>query len=238
MPSIVAVATTRRQLSMPASMASRKYGARIKLGTRIGVERVLDAVEELRTDDAATAPDRRQVGRLEVPVVLGAAGSDLIEALRVRHDLRRVQRGLDVGGELLGVSRLVAERAGSQTLRLSCGALIAATGQCASKYGLGDAGDRHAQIQSRLDRPAARSLLLGSVDDDVDQRLARLGVDLAEHLGGDLDQVGLEGALVPLGEDVGNLTGVVARASRKRLYASPMSCMSAYSMPLCTILTK
>ena len=45
----------------------------------------------------------------------------------------------------------------------------------------------------------------GLVEDDVDERLAGLGVDLPQHLGGDLDEVALELARVPLGEDVGDL---------------------------------
>ncbi len=53
----------------------------------------------------------------------------------------------------------------------------------------------------------------GLVEDDVDERLAGLGVDLAQHLGGDLDEVALELARVPLGEDVGDLGGGLAGAA-------------------------
>ena len=52
-------------------------------------------------------------------------------------------------------------------------------GQRAGEHRLGDAGDRHAEVERRLDRPAAGALLLGLVEDDVDQRLAGLGVGLA-----------------------------------------------------------
>src|SRR5690606_2399716 len=51
-----------------------------------------DAVEESRTDDAAAAPDRRDVALADVPAVLRCARDDLVEALRVRDDLRRVER--------------------------------------------------------------------------------------------------------------------------------------------------
>src|SRR5690606_29023307 len=72
------------------------------------------------------------------------------------------------------------------------------------------AGDGHAEVEGGLDGPAAGALLFGGVDDDVDEGFAGGGVGLAQHLGGDLDEVGLEGAGVPVGEDVGDLPGVVA----------------------------
>ena len=101
MPSWVAVTTTRRQLSMAASIALRKYGATISDG-RSGfcVEGLLDPVEELRPDDAAATPDGGQVAGGDAPVVFGAAGLDLVEALRIGDDLRGVQRLADVLGEL------------------------------------------------------------------------------------------------------------------------------------------
>ena len=89
--------------------------------------------------------------------------------------------------------------------------------QRAGEHRLGDAGDRHAQVQRRLHRPAAGALLLGLVEDDVDQRLAGLGVGLAQHLGGDLDQVAVQVALVPLGEDVGDLGGGLAEPIAQQL---------------------
>ncbi|ELP68156.1 hypothetical protein STRTUCAR8_02662, partial [Streptomyces turgidiscabies Car8] len=54
---------------------------------------------EGRPDDAATAPEGGDGTEVDVPVVLGATRRDLVEALRVRHDLRRVQRMLDAVGE-------------------------------------------------------------------------------------------------------------------------------------------
>ena len=79
--------------------------------------------------------------------------------------------------------------------------------------GLGDAGDGDAEVQGGLHRPGPGALGAGLVEDDVDERLAGLGVHLAQHLGGDLDQVRLELALVPLGEDVGDLGGRLAGAA-------------------------
>ncbi len=84
-------------------------------------------------------------------------------------------------------------------------ALLGLGGQRTGEHGLGDARDRGAQLERGDDRPAAGALLACGVHDDVDERLAGLGVDVAEDLGGDFDQEGGELALVPLGEDLGLL---------------------------------
>ena len=84
-------------------------------------------------------------------------------------------------------------------------ALRQRAGQRAGEDRLGDAGDRDAEVERGLHGPAAGALLAGLVDDDVDERLAGRGVDVAQHLGGDLDQERLQVAGVPLGEDVGDL---------------------------------
>ena len=83
----------------------------------------------------------------------------------------------------------------------------------AGEDGLGDAGDRDAEVERVLHGPDAGALRARLVEDDVDERLAGLGVDLAQHLGGDLDQVALELARVPLGEDVGDLGRGLAGAA-------------------------
>ncbi len=79
--------------------------------------------------------------------------------------------------------------------------------------GLGDARHGHAEIERGLDGPAAGALGAGLVQDDVHERLAGLGVHLAQHLGGDLDEGGLQLAPVPLGEDIGDLGGGLAGAA-------------------------
>src|SRR6202011_66947 len=82
---------------------------------RVLVERLLDPVQELRPDDAATAPDGGEVARGDGPGVFGAAGLDVVEALRVGDDLRGVERLADVFGELLSVTGLFTEDARRQT---------------------------------------------------------------------------------------------------------------------------
>ena len=80
-------------------------------------------------------------------------------------------------------------------------------GQGARERRLGDARDRHAQVERVLHGPAARALLLRLVEHDVDERAARLGVHVREDVGGDLDEERLEVARVPLGEDLPDLRG-------------------------------
>ena len=79
--------------------------------------------------------------------------------------------------------------------------LIAQRAQRPREDGLGDPRQRHAELERVLRGPAAGALLLGLVDDHVDQRLAGLRVRLVEHGRGDLDQERLEVAPVPVVED-------------------------------------
>ncbi len=122
---------------------------------------------------------------------------------------------LHVVDELLCVGWLLAEVAGRQ----SGGGLALGhrARQRAGEHRLGDAGDGHAEVERGLHRPAAGALLLGLVEDDVDQRLAGLGVGLTQHLRGDLDEEAVQVALVPFGEDVGDLGCGLAEAVAQQL---------------------
>ena len=64
------------------------------------------------------------------------------------------------------------------------------------------------QVEGRGDGPLAGALLAGLVEDQVDHRLAGGLVVEAEDVAGDLDQVAIERALVPAGEDLVELGGV------------------------------
>ena len=124
---------------------------------------------------------------------------DLVEALGVGDHLGGVQRGAHVLDELVGVvdggrvAGLVEDLAGGL-------ALLGVARDAAGEGGLGDAGDRYAEVQRALHGPATGALLLGGVGDHVDERLAGRVVVL-EHRGGHLDQERVEVALVPLAED-------------------------------------
>jgi hypothetical protein len=161
-----------------------------------------DVLQELGADDAAGPPDLRHRTGVDVPVVLLARGLDLLEALRVRHDLGGEQRLLDVGLQIVAAGARSRGRAGQAARGLAGGGVA---GQRAGEHGLGDAADRHAQVQRGLHGPASGALLLGLIQHDVDERLAGLRVVLPQHLGGDLDQVRPKSALVPAGEDVRDL---------------------------------
>ena len=75
-----------------------------------------DPVQELRPDDAPAAPDPRHRTEIDVPAVLRGAGDDLVETLRVRDDLRRIQRDPDVLDEGVPILR----RSTSRSARAAC----------------------------------------------------------------------------------------------------------------------
>src|SRR5260370_751224 len=75
------------------------------------------------------------------------------------------------------------------------------------KDGLGDRGHRDAEVERRLRRPLAGALLRRLVEDDVHERPPRRAIALAQNLRRDLDEVGLEVALVPLRENPRELIG-------------------------------
>ena len=135
-----------------------------------------DPVEEAGPDDAAAAPDRGHGAEVEIPVVGLRRGAHLREALRVRDHLAGVEGLADVVDEVGAVLRRAGDGPGQRAGRRL--ALLAQRGERAGEHGLGDAGERDAELESVLRRPASGALLLGLVDDDVDQRAAGACVGL------------------------------------------------------------
>ena len=90
-------------------------------------------------------------------------------------------------------------------------ALLLERRQAARKDRFADQRYRLAEIERADDRPLAGALLAGGVENLIDQRLAVL-VLLGEDVAGDLDQVAVQLALVPLGEDLVQLIGGQAQA--------------------------
>ena len=126
----------------------------------------------------------------------------LLETLLVGDDLGGVERVADrLDVRRRGLARR-ALRMREEGLRL--GAQLPPARQRAGVYRFGDRGDRHAEIERRLGRPAPGSLLLGFVEDPVDERRAGR-VRLVQHLGGDVDEVGIERARLPALEHVADL---------------------------------
>ena len=74
--------------------------------------------------------------------------------------------------------------------------------QGAGEDGLGDQGQGNAQVAGRDDRPLAGSLLAGRIEDQVDHRLAGVGIGETQDVSGDLDQVAVQRSAIPAGEDV------------------------------------
>ena len=90
-------------------------------------------------------------------------------------------------------------------------AFILEGGNAAGIDRFGNEGDGDAQVLRGDDRPFAGAFLAGGVEDLVHERLA-VGVFEAEDVAGDLDEVGVELALVPLGKDLVHLVGAHAQA--------------------------
>ena len=68
-----------------------------------------------------------------------------------------------------------------------------------------DRGDDDRLLDRGLQSPDAGAFLAGFVEDHVDHRFAGVGIFLPENLRSDFDQITVEIAAVPLGENVGQL---------------------------------
>lgn len=177
------------------------------------------------------------------------------EALSVGYNLGGIKSLLQIGDESLLVTVKWSEfwtgedLGGTATLSLD-------GGQATGKDSFTDQGDWHAEIQGVDGSPLSSSLLAGRVENLVEERSVVGRVVVVEDVTGDFNEEGVEDALVPLGEDVTDLlvaetdttlqdivglsqdlVSSSAALSGKR-HTSQISCMSPYSIPLCTILTK
>ena len=162
-----------------------------------------DAVEEDGANDAAAPPDARHRPQVHVPAVLLGSLADELESLGIGDHLRGVERPSDVldEGRGIGDGNVLGPR-GKPPARLP---LRHRAGKGARERRLGDAGGGNPDLGRILNRPRAGSLLGGAVQDDVDEGLARLRIDVLEHVGGDLDEVGIQFAPVPLLEHLADL---------------------------------
>ena len=70
-----------------------------------------------------------------------------------------------------------------------------------------DGGDGHAQVKSILGGPFAGALLLGRIEDNLHQGLARVRVLLPQDLAGDLHEITAELTGVPAVDHLGQLGG-------------------------------
>ena len=95
-----------------------------------------------------------------------------------------------------------------------CGfALLFHAGEHARLDGGGDGSGRDDEIERRLSRPLAGAFLPGLVEHHIDQRLAGARIFDGENLRGDLDQIRLEGSVVPVVEDPRKFVGAEAEGA-------------------------
>ena len=80
-------------------------------------------------------------------------------------------------------------------------------------------GQRHAELERVLRGPAAGALLLGGVEDHVDEWLAGRVIGLGQHASGDLDQERFELAVVPGAELIGDRVDLEAGAVAEQVIA-------------------
>ena len=111
----------------------------------------------------------------------------------------------DVAGEL-GVGRPGQDRRGRDPFVLE-------RGDEAGEDRFGDERDGRAVVEAGEDGPLAGAFLAGGIEDFVDE-ITAVGFLELEDMGGDFDQVGIEFALVPLGEGLGELLVVQAEPGR------------------------
>src|SRR5687767_7424757 len=126
------------------------------------------------------------------------------EALGVGDDLGGIESLLEILEELLLVTLEVVVAANELELGGGLSTLVLDAGKAASQDGLGDQGDRHAEVKGVDSGPLASTLLAGLVEDLLNKGLAILVV-VVHDVTSDLDQERVEDALVPLGEDITHL---------------------------------
>ena len=132
------------------------------------------------------------------------------EALSVRDDLGCIEGLLEIVEDLL----LVAAEAGLGALELLAGAATLALerGQASREHSLADERHGLAHVERVDGGPLAGTLLTCGVKDLLDERGA-IVVVVVENVAGDLDEEGVEHALVPLGEDIAHLLATHAKTA-------------------------
>ena len=197
-----------RHHAPPRSLASLDHGCKIPIQQqvaeiRFGRERSLDLAQERAADDAALAPHHGDFAVVQIPLVFLRRLAQHHEPLRVAHDLGSQQRLPDVFHEGFLVALELKLRPRQDLARRHAFFLHGA--QAARIHGLADQRHRNPQVQRALAGPFARALLSGGVQNLVHHLLARLGILEAQNVARDFDQVAVQFALVPLGEDLVHL---------------------------------
>lgn len=146
-----------------------------------------DVIEEVRADDASSAPDRSDVAEVEAPVIKFAGCSQLDEPLGIADDLACVEGVTDCVDQFGTVARERFRRGSGQDFA----GLEALVLERAQDAGLNSAAD-HREWNGHFDgmtySPFSGSLLSGFVEDDVNEGFAGFGVFPREDVCGNLDQ--------------------------------------------------
>lgn len=128
-----------------------------------------------------------------------------------RNDLGSVKGLLEVINELLLVALEGFNLRASELLG-SGNTLVLDGGQAASEDSLANESDGHAEVEGIDGCPLSGSLLTSNVSNLGDEGLA-IVIVVAEDIAGDLNEEGVEHALVPCFEDVGNFCLLKTKAT-------------------------
>ena len=133
--------------------------------------------------------------------MLLGGGRKLHVALGIAGDLRGVEALADLLDE--GVTVAVVSFVGALQQGAGPHPRVFQGRQAAGVDGLGDQRARHAEVESQLAHPLPGPLGAGLVEDAVDDEVTAVGILDGEDVAGDLDQVAVEFAAVPVAEDFG-----------------------------------
>src|SRR5690606_8232263 len=165
--------------------------------TRILSVGIGDFLQELSANDTAGTEDLRNLTVVQIPVVLVRCRAQLREALRVRDDFTQVQRTTNFLNEFSFITSWLGLRA-RQNFR-SGNTLLLQRGNVTCKHRFGDQGQRLAQIQRALAGPFTGTLVRCFIQNHIN-KVITLFIFFSEDIFGDVDQVAVQLAFVPLGE--------------------------------------
>ena len=169
---------------------------RVLAGSVVGTS---DVVQEAGADDATASPDPGHGAQVDVPAELRRGSGDLVEALGVGGDLGAVEGLFDGVDECLPI--LAGQGgfggAGSQIGVPDGRARRRRRGGRPGEGGLGDGGHCDPELEGGLRGPHAGALLPRGVDHDIHEGPAGGRIGAGEHLGGDVDEVGVELGVLP-----------------------------------------
>ena len=167
--------------------------------TRIFCICVGDFLQELCTNNAACTEDLRNFAVVQIPVIFVRSGTQLGEPLCVRDDLTEVERATDFLDKFRFVTRKLRFRSRQHFRR--CDTLLFQRRDITCKNGFRDQRQRLAQIQRTLAGPFAGAFVCRFIQNHINQ-IFTLFILFGEDVFGDIDQVAVQLAFVPLSESL------------------------------------